>query len=295
MINKPIPRLIAILSIVFMPVFANAGQLFFESAELAAKTLHNAIQEKDRSALEELFGEDYELLLPIETVSEEQRKAFSDGWKHSYKLVDNRKDQKFILVGENDWAFPVPLQKEENGWLFDTKQGILEVRTRRIGRNELSAIQAVFAYYDAQFEYATQDRDGDGIKEYAQLFKSSAGKTDGLYWPVDEGEELSPLGEYFAGETVDDAYHGYHYKILTAQGVNAPGGKQDYIKAGNMTGGFALVGWPADYGETGIMSFLISHNGKLYEKNLGLNSSNAAREMMQFNPGNDWLEAEEQP
>ena len=293
--TKSTPRFLAVLLILIMPGFANAGQLYFESAELAANTLYKAIEDKDRSALEKLFGDDYELLLPIEAVSDEQRQAFSEAWKHSYELVENNKDQKFILVGENGWAFPVPLEKDEHGWSFDTRQGILEVRTRRIGRNELSAMQAVLAYYDAQFEYASADRDGDGTMEYAQKIKSSAGKKDGLYWPLKEGQELSPLGEYFAAETVDDAYHGYHYKILTAQGDSAPGGKQNYIKSGNMTGGFALLAWPADYGETGIISFMVSHHGKLYEKNLGLNSENAASETTEFNPADGWVESEEQP
>jgi hypothetical protein len=166
------------------------------------------------------------------------------------------------------------------------------MRVRQIGRNELDAQQAVLAYYDAQRDYATEDRNGDGVLEYAQKFISTPGKHDGLYWEVKDGEAGSPLGPLFADAAPPsgrgEGYHGYHYRILTAQGPSAPGGAYNYIVGGRMRGGFAAIAWPARYGETGVMTFMVSHDGIVFEKDLGKNTKAAATAMKMFDPDDSW-------
>jgi hypothetical protein len=162
------------------------------------------------------------------------------------------------------------------------------MRTRRIGRNELATIEAVLAYFDAQKEYATVDRNGDGVLEYAQKFKSAKGKHDGLYWPASGNEAQSPLGPRVADLKPSEGFYGYRYKILTSQGTAAPSGAYNYLIKGRMVSGFAVVAWPVDYGDTGVMSFMISHDGQIYEKDLGSKSSQIASEMKSFNPDDGW-------
>jgi hypothetical protein len=168
------------------------------------------------------------------------------------------------------------------------------MRVRQIGRNELDAQQAVLAYYDAQRDYATADRNGDGIHEYAQKFISTPGKQDGLYWEVKEGEAQSPLGPLFVDSAAPsgrgEGYHGYHYRILTAQGPSAPGGAYNYIVGGRMRSGFAAIAWPSRYGETGVMSFMISHDGVVFEKDLGKGGSKIGAAMKTFDPDDSWHE-----
>jgi hypothetical protein len=165
------------------------------------------------------------------------------------------------------------------------------MRSRRIGRNELAAMQAALAYFDAQKEYAQKDRDGNGVLEYAQKFASSPGKHDGLYWPDKPGDDPSPLGPLYAGVRPGEGYHGYHFRILKAQGRNAPGGAFDYVIGGRMRAGFALIAWPVKYGDTGVMSFMVSHDGTVYEKNLGPGTDAAARAVTRFDPDASWRKA----
>jgi hypothetical protein len=191
----------------------------------------------------------------------------------------------------------------DNGWHFDTEAGKDEIINRRIGRNELDALKSIRAYVDAQREYASKDRDGDEVLEYAQKFKSSPGKKDGLYWAADEEGEESPLGPLFTegqaegyfkatGKEEENTgprpFHGYLFRILTGQGKNAPGGQYDYIINGNMIGGFGLVAWPADYGDSGIMTFIINQQGKVYQKDLGPDTDKVAREMKAYDPDSSW-------
>ena len=193
--------------------------------------------------------------------------------------------------------------KQGESWRFDTRQGAQEIIDRRIGKNELSAIQVSLAYVDAQREYAARDQDGDGLLEYAQKFVSEPGKKDGLYWESREGEEPSPLGPFAAqarkeGYTRKKAgnqpspYHGYFYKILKAQGKNAPGGAYSYVVRGKMIGGFALVAYPASYGSSGIMTFIVNHDGVVYEKDLGKNTEASAQAMTSFDPDQTWRKCE---
>ncbi len=175
--------------------------------------------------------------------------------------------------------------KSGAGWQFDVKAGAEEMRIRRIGRNELATMQALLAYYDAQKDYALVDRNGDGVLEYAQRFRSTAGKHDGLFWPNDPA---SPLGPLYGDETKDGIYHGYRFRILKQQGPNAPGGARDYVVKGRMTQGFAAVAWPAKWNDTGVMTFIVNHDGSVYQKDLGSGTDAAARAMTRFNPDKSW-------
>jgi hypothetical protein len=194
---------------------------------------------------------------------------------------------------------PIPLLRQGSNWRFATEQGFEEILNRRIGGNERSAIAVLRAYLDAQSEYASRDRDGDGVLQYAQKIRSTPGKYDGLYWPADatNGEEDSPFGpliadsaSYLAGHKQGDPFRGYHFRILTRQGKSAPGGAYSYVINGRMLAGFAMVAYPNAYGESGVMTFLVSHNGKVYEKNLGKNTNSIAASMTAFDPGAGWKE-----
>jgi hypothetical protein len=200
---------------------------------------------------------------------------------------------------------PIPLVKSPAGWRFDTPQGEKEILARRIGRNELSAIQVCLAIVDAAHEYAALDVDRDGIPEYAPQFVSTPGKHDGLYWQTKADEPLSPLGPLLAAATSEGytnslsrplaPYHGYFYRILTKQGKDAPGGARDYLFKGHMIGGFAVIAYPARYGVSGIMSFLINQDGVVYEQNLGKNTTAIASKMTTFNPDASWRQVPSSP
>jgi hypothetical protein len=199
-----------------------------------------------------------------------------------------------LIIGQEDWPFPIPLVRKDSTWRFDTAAGREEILYRRIGRNELSAIQACLAYVDAQQEYAEQGVAGRGV--YAQRIVSRPGKKDGLYWPPESSADESPLGDLAASAAAEGyrvgeqraPYHGYYYKVLTRQGSNAPGGALDYIVRGRMIGGFALMAYPARYRSSGVMTFLVNHRGDVYEKDLGPNTARIAVGITAFNPGNTW-------
>ncbi len=194
-------------------------------------------------------------------------------------------------MGTRGWTMPIPLEKTTAGWRFDTRHTPDELRTRRIGRNELDVIQVMLALTDAQQEYRSGDRGRGGAKQYAQKILSSPGKRDGLFWPTLEGEAPSPLGPVAAGVKGGDAYHGYHYRILTGQGKDASGGAMSYVKNGQMTGGHAFVAWPAKYGDTGVMTFIVSAVGRAYQKDLGSGTDARARAMQVFAPDASWKKA----
>ncbi|MDO9110482.1 MAG: DUF2950 domain-containing protein, partial [Desulfatirhabdiaceae bacterium] len=235
--------------------------------------------------------------------NQEFRSAFLSTYKEKNRL-ETVGDTKVILhTGNNDWPFPIPLAKKGQIWYFDSKAGKEEALNRMIGRNELNAVQVCLAYVDAQKEYVLGDHDRDGYFEYAQQFVSDPGKKNGLYWETREGEKTSPLGPAIAMASqkgykkMSEAalasgsplpYHGYYYKILKAQGKNTPGGAYDYIANGKMIGGFALVAYPAKYGYSGIMSFIVHMDGVVYEKNLGMNTAKAAEALARFDPDKTW-------
>lgn len=213
-------------------------------------------------------------------------------------IVRDKDGSKILVLGDRLWPLPFPLSKQDDGkWSFDTFAGLQEILDRRIGENELQTISTMRAYVDAQVEYAEQDRDGDGVLEYAQKLISSEGKHDGLYWPTevgdtDEGDE-SPAGASLtqadiAKAKAGEGYYGYRYRILTAQGANIAGGQYDYIINGNMIVGFGLVAWPVKYGETGVHTFVINNGGIVYQADLGENTGKIARDIRRFNPGDKW-------
>ncbi len=212
--------------------------------------------------------------------------------------AEGDEDLAIVTMGEDEWPFPVPLVRDAQGWYFDAATGKEEIFNRRIGRNELSTIETMRAYVQAQDEYAGEDRNGDGVKEYARRLMSTAGARDGLYWPTAEGEPESPMGPLIA-EAVGEGYkpgqgggskpfHGYLFRALTAQGENAPGGAKEYLVDGHLTGGFALLAYPAEYGNSGVMSFLVNQSGIVYEADLGPETATAAAAITAYNPGEGW-------
>jgi len=274
---------------VWLAPMSAAAQQAFPTADAAAAALVEAISHRDQAALRVVLGNDWKEFIPTENIKDKDVDAFLAGWAESHKIVANSAQQAHLAVGEHDWVLPIPIVEKKGAWRFDARAAEDEIRTRRIGSNELATMQAALAYYDAQKEYAREDRNDNGILEYAQQLISTPGKQDGLYWAALEGEAPSPLGPLFgeAGPT-SQGYHGYHYRILTAQGSKAPGGAYDYRIGGRLVAGFALVAWPVKYGDSGIMSFIVSHDGVLYQKNLGPKTDAAARSMKQFNPDSSW-------
>jgi len=267
---------------------AVVAQKTFPTAEAAADAFVDAVARSDADALRIVLGADWKRYIPTVDVDQDDVYAFLAAWAKSHKLVPDGNDKVALAVGEQGWTLPIPIAKTAAGWRFDLRAGADEIRTRRIGRNELAAMQAALAYFDAQKEYALKPRTGDGVLQYAQRFASTPGKRDGLYWPDAPGQDESPLGPLYAGPKPGEGYHGYHFRILKAQGKNAPGGAYDYLIKGRMVSGFALIAWPMRYDDTGVMSFIVSHDGVVYQKDLGPNGDPVARGMTRFNPDSSW-------
>jgi len=228
------------------------------------------------------------------------RAKFLNWYDAKHQIRTDSADKATLIVGEDDYPFPIPLVRKGGKWMFDTNAGLEEILDRRIGQNELDTIETCLAYVDAQEEYASKDRTGAGVGVYAQRFVSDAGKKNGLYWPAPNGEEESPLGELFAEATQEGyhvgggraPYHGYFYKILTKQGPNAPGGAVDYVVNGQMIGGYGLVAYPAEYRNSGVMTFIVSFDGDVYQKDLGPNTAALAERITAFDPDASWKKVE---
>jgi len=283
-----------------------AKQKSFPSPEEAVKSLVGAVKSNDTKELLTIFGPaGKEVISSGDQVADKaEREHFVNAYETMNKLEKETDEKVTLIVGNDDWPFPVSIVKKDEAWVFDTMAGKEELLNRRIGRNELNTSQTCLAYVDAEREYATKDRDSDKVREYAQKFMSTPGKKDGLYWKTKEGEEPSPLGELFAkavkagytpGKGVGpQPYWGYYHKILKAQGENAPGGAYDYVIKGKMIGGFALVAYPAEYGASGIMTFIVNHDGIVYQKDLGKETGKIASAMTKFDPDETWKNVEEQ-
>jgi hypothetical protein len=268
--------------------WALAQQSRFPSADAAADALVDAVARSDEDAVRAMLGAGYRQVLQLGEVSQDDKLKFLAAWAESRRVVPQGEGKAVLEVGKTNWPMPIPIVKTAGGWVFDTRAGADELVTRRIGRNELSAMEAALAYFDAQKEYASKERvPGRGLV-YAQQFFSSPGKKDGLYWEAAPGEPPSPLGPAYAVSGPEGGYHGYHFRILTGQGKNAQGGAYDYRHKGRMNAGFALVAWPVTYGKTGIMSFMVSHDGVVYQKNLGPGGDAVARGMQRFDPDPGW-------
>jgi Protein of unknown function (DUF2950) len=274
---------------------ANAQQSF-KTADEAADALVSAARAGDRKGLLTVLGRDGADIVssgdPVADASARNRVVEAYDAKHQVVMEGN--DKAVLVIGREDWPFPIPLVRKDGSWRFDTAAGREEILYRRIGRNELDAIETCLAYVDAQQEYAERRVAGNGV--YAQRIVSRPGKKDGLYWPAQSSTDESPLGELAASAAAEGyragqqriPYHGYYYKVLTRQGPNAPGGALDYVVRGNMIGGFALVAYPAEYRNSGVMTFLVNHQGNVYEKDLGPDTARIAAGMTAFNPDNSW-------
>ncbi|HEY7742668.1 MAG TPA: DUF2950 domain-containing protein [Burkholderiales bacterium] len=271
-------------------------QKTFRSPEEAARALVAASKSGSVEAMQEVLGPgSSELLRSGDAVADRAaRERFVKGYGEASKVARQGDARAILLVGKDEWPLPIPIVKDASGWRFDAGQAREEILNRRIGRNELSAIQAVQAYVDAQREYYLRNPTGDKLLHYAQKFTSAQGRRDGLYYPTKAGERPSPLGPLYASAKAegytkgDDSYHGYHYRILRGQGANAQGGSYDYVAQGKMIGGFALVAWPASYGNSGVMTFIVNHQGVVYEKDLGPDTAAAVKKITRFNPDKSW-------
>ncbi len=279
-------------------------QRTFTSPEEAVRAMTDALVSKDQKALEAIFGSGSADLLssgdPVADQLERERFLKLYGEKSRLEQTD---DTVVLSIGNEDWPFAIPLVKKDGLWRFDAEEGREEILARRIGRNELNAIQVCLAYVDAQREYAFKHWDADGNLQYAQKIKSDEGMKNGLYWEAKEGENQSPLGPLFAaaqekGYNVESSgdqpipYYGYYYRILKGQGMDAAGGAYDYMVNGKMIGGFAMVAYPATYASSGIMTFIVNHEGVIYQKDLGQNTETAAQTMTLFNPDGTWKKVE---
>ncbi|MDH4559415.1 DUF2950 domain-containing protein [Pseudomonas sp. BN411] len=288
-------RIIALAVLVTAALSAGANERF-KTPDAAAEAFVVALgtEKADANKLAALLGADWQEYIPTKGIERKDVDAFIAYYKEKHVIQTATKGRAHIVVGNDPWTLPIPIVQGKEGWSFDAKAGGEEIRQRRIGRNELAAIQAAEAYHDAQMDYAEVDRNGDGILEYAQKFISSDGQHDGLYWPDEDGTEESPLGPLFGGQTKGDDWHGYHFRILTSQGPSAPGGTYNYMLGKAMSRGFALVAWPAQYGDSGVMSFMISHEGQIFQKDLGPNSEKIAKAMKSFDPDSSWDEIQTQ-
>ncbi|WP_449434931.1 DUF2950 domain-containing protein [Pseudomonas putida] len=262
----------------------------FPTPEKAVEAFVQAlgVERADEARLAQLLGDDWRTYIPREGVQRSDVDAFLQKYREQHTLENNAQGKAILAVGKVHWTLPIPLSKASNGWHFDLKAGSAEIRARRIGRNELAALQSVLAYHDAQMDYASQDRNGNGALEYAQKIFSEPGKHDGLYWEDDGDGQISPLGPLFGQDVVGDDWYGYHFRILDGQGPSAPGGAYSYVIGKQMSRGFALVAWPARYDDTGVMSFMISHDGQVFEKDLGLGGDKLAKAMRRFDPDDSW-------
>lgn len=294
-----------------------APQEIFPSPQEAMSALVRAVEGRDQSALAKIFGPDFNQLLSGDPVEDNKDlNDFAAGLQESAQLRKDSDAKYTLLAGTDNWPTPIPIVKRGEDWVFDTKAGLEEILNRRIGENELSAINTCRAYVVAQWEYYTgDDGDHDGIAEYARKFFSSPGQHDGLYWETPGDGKPSPLGQLVAearaegygpkhqvgGDRTKTAqterqgsgrqrhpYHGYYFKILTRQGPNAPGGEFNYIINGNMIAGYALISYPDKWRNSGVMTFIVNNQGRVYEKNLGENTSQIASAMTEYNPDPSW-------
>ncbi len=289
-------------------VYAKSGdQKTFTSPEAAVKAMVEAVKAEDTKALVSIFGPgSRHIVLSGDPVEDRKgREWFVRRYEEKSRLAEEAPGKFILHVGGDEWPFPFPIIRADNGWKFDIKAGKEEILARRIGRNELSAIQVCLAYVDAQKEYAMmKGRAGEGLLEYAQRFVSKPGTHDGLFWESGEGHEQSPMGPLFAAAREQGygekplggkptPYHGYLYRILKSQGKDAPGGARDYMIQGKMIGGFALIAYPAHYRASGVMTFIVNQDGIVYQNDLGKETRRIAHSIQAYDPDSTWTRAPE--
>jgi hypothetical protein len=294
---------------------AAANQTTFDTPDAAMQALADAMKADDRAALQKMFGSGAEQLLSGDPVEDDLDRASFAAAMQEHMALDEEDDSTYrILVGDDEWPSPIPVVKKGDKWVFDTQEGLTEILDRRVGNNELSAIATSRAYVVAQWEYYVNAYgDNDGLASYAQKFISSPGGQDGLYWATPEDTDPSPMGKLIAAaeeegynkanttakqkkasaEEEHAPYHGYYFKILTRQGTSAPGGKYNYIINGNMIAGFAMVAYPATYGNSGVMTFIVNQQGRVYQKNLGPDTDRIAEGLADYNPDPSWKRVDE--
>ncbi|GAB3765146.1 DUF2950 domain-containing protein [Ramlibacter monticola] len=303
-IRAPLAALLAVAALLAAPaaVAASAAQKVFDTPQQAAGELAAATKSHDSAAMLAILGANAATLVfsgdAVADRAAEDR--FAQAYEESHRIEMQGDAKATLAVGKDDWPFPFPLVKSQGGWRFNAREGREEVLTRRIGRNELSVMQVLQAYVDAQQEYYLRNPDQGKLLAYAQKVGSTKGKRDGLYYPVNAGEPPSPLGTLFASAQAEGyrlgsgpegkpvPYHGYIYRILKAQGPAAKDGAYDYVVHGKMIGGFALVAYPAAYANSGVMTFIVNHDGVAYQKDLGPSTSAVASKMTRFDPVAGW-------
>ena len=289
---------IAIAALLCTTASIVSAQQDFKTPDEAASALASAAKAGDRKAIVTVLGPDGQDIVSSgdEVADAATRQKFVAAYDAKHQIAMEGDNKAMLVIGQEDFPLPIPLVRKDGLWRFDTAAGREEILFRRVGRDELDAIQSCLAYVDAQNEYAERDRTAAGANTYAQRIISEPGKKDGLYWPTSQGEDASPLGELIAEATAQGyrpgdgrtPFHGYYFKILTKQGPAAPGGELDYIVRGKMIGGFALVAYPAEYRNSGVMTFIVNHTGNVFQKDLGPDTAKLAERMTSFNPDQSW-------
>ena len=289
-----------LMLVLAVPTMANAApQETFATPEAAVDALVAALKADSDAALVSLFGEEHKSFIVggDRVAAQADRARILAAMQRLRVLRDPSPDRRILVIGDQAWPMPIPIVKTRDRWRFATEQGIEELENRRIGGNERNAIYVLRAYVEAQRVYGSEDRNGDGVRQFARKLASSAGQKDGLYWPSDaaKGEEASPFGPlvaesatYLKGRKEGDPFHGYRFRILTQQGASAPGGAYNYIINGRMIAGYGMVAYPAVYGETGVMTFIVNHNGVIYQRDLGAQTAKVAGSMNSFDPSKAW-------
>ena len=288
----------AVVALLCASTSVATAQQAFKTPEEAATALVGAAKSGDMKAITTVLGPDGDDIVSSgdEVADAATRAKFVTAYDAKHTIAMEGDSKAIMVIGPDDFPLPIPIIRKDGQWRFDTAAGREEILFRRIGENELDAIQSALAYVDAQDEYAEKDRTGAGINTYAQRIISQPEKKDGLYWPTSQGEDPSPLGELIAEATKQGyrvgggrtPFHGYYFKVLTRQGPAAPGGEADYIVNGKMIGGFALVAYPAEYRNSGVMTFIVNHAGSVFQKDLGPNTAQLAERMTSFNPDKSW-------
>ena len=289
-------RIVIAAALLGAPGCASPKQKQFPSPDAAAQSLVDALRSHDKERLRQALGPaGDDITSSGDPVSDRADAArFLSLYDARHRIQSEQNGVSTLLVGDDEWPFPVPIKKSDRGYVFDTASGREEILNRRVGRNELSAEQVCLAIADAQREYVRRRPMGGDLPEYARKIASDPGTKNGLYWQTAEGEEPSPLGPLVASATAEGyassprPYHGYHYRLLTAQGPHADGGATDYLVNGRLLGGFAIVAYPAQYGNSGIMTFMTNHDGIVYQRDLGPDTEKLAKRVVEFDPGPGW-------
>lgn len=275
-------------------------QQTFSTPEAAAETLTEALRKDDDKTVSAILGAGWRDLVPGTREDENETRAkYLAAWDEGHKIVLSGGEKAQIEVGKTGFLMAIPIVKQGDAWRFDVGEGLKEIQARFIGRNELRVVQSLLALVDAQRDYSAMDPMKTGIETYARRLLSTPGKKDGLYWETKPGEPESPLGPLIAKAQrengPDEGYYGYYYRLLYGQGPDASGGAYSYIVNGRMIGGFAAIAWPVRYGETGVMTFMVSHSGDVYEQDLGPDTARRAAAITLFNPGKDWEKSDMAP